>query len=204
MALARLRFELLLALASGSSLERHWLHLSLVHLLLVDHEWWVVVVLTLVAHWHWSGHVLVGVEATEATESSQLSEVVDLDHGWLRLLELLVLRSTICIKVLASVVVAIVSSSLVVVVLHLLRHWRKSHTFWEVWKWIDELSSLLLGMIERASLSELALSFVEEVLAWFSLVVGVDSTESGLTEVLWEWLNQKIKFGDRYLRHLAV
>ena len=71
--------ELLLTLTTDSGLvERHWLH----HLLLVHHVWWEVVVLTLVAHWHWRGsHVLVWIESTEATrKSSQLSEVGDLDH----------------------------------------------------------------------------------------------------------------------------
>ena len=93
------------------------------------------------------------------------------------------------IVVLVSVVVTIVvSTSLILVVLHLLWHWRESHSFWEVWKWVNELSSLLLRVIERASLSKLALSFVEEVLAWLGFVVGVDSSESGFAEVLWKWL----------------
>jgi hypothetical protein len=88
-------------------------------------------------------------------------------------------------------VVAISSLSSLVVVLHLLWHWRKSDTLWKVWKWIDELSSLLLSVVERASLTELALTFAEEVLAWLSLVVGVDCSKSGLTEVLWKWLKSK-------------
>ena len=90
------------------------------------------------------------------------------------------------LEVLVSIIVAI--SALVVVVLHLLWHWRKGDTLWEIWEWVDELSSLLLSMVERASLTELALTFSEEVLAWLSLVVGVDSSESGLAEVLWECL----------------
>lgn len=101
--------------------------------------------------------------------------------------ELSVLLSSSSLKVLVSVIVTI--SALVVVVLHLLWHWRKGDALWEVWEWVDELSSLFLGVVERASLTELALTFAEEVLAWLSLVVGVDGSKSGLAEVLWEWLN---------------
>lgn len=83
--------------------------------------------------------------------------------------ELSILLSSSTLKVLVSVIVSI--SALVVVVLHLLWHWRKSNTFWKIWEWVDELSSFLLSMVERASLAELALTFAEEVLAWLSLVV---------------------------------
>ena len=186
LALTRLRLELLLTLTTDSGLvERHWLH----HLLLVHHVWWEVVVLTLVAHWHWRGsHVLIWVESTKATRKcSQLSEVGDLDHRGLLLWELSILLSSSTIKVLVSIIVSI--SALVVVVLHLLWHWRKSNTLWKVWKWVDELSSFLLSVVEGASLTKLALTFAEEVLAWLSLIVWVDSSESGLAKVLWEWLN---------------
>ena len=74
------------------------------------------------------------------------------------------------------------------VLLHLLWHWGKSHALWKIGEWVDELSSLVLGMVEGAALSELALTFAEEVLAWLSLVVRVDGTESCLTEVLGKWL----------------
>ena len=152
--------------------------------------WWELVVLALVAHWHWL-QVLVWVEATEAAgEGSQLGQIRDLDHGGLLPVELGVWWR-VGLEVVASVVVP--TSALVVVVLHLLWHWRKSDALWEIWEWVDQLSPLFLGMVEGASLAELALSLVEEVLAWLRLVVGVDGSESGLAEVLWEWLkNSKI------------
>lgn len=43
-------------------------------------------------------------------------------------------------------------------------------------------------MEEGAAVTELALSVLLEVLAWLGLVVGVDSTKSSLSEVLWEWV----------------
>ena len=95
------------------------------------------------------------------------------------------------LEVLVSIIVAI--SSLIVVVLHLLWHWWKSHTLWQIWEWVNELSSFLFGVIERASLTKLALTFAEEVFAWLSLVVRVDSSESGLAEILWEWLHKRLK-----------
>ena len=101
--------------------------------------------------------------------------------------ELSILLSSSSLEVLVSIIVAI--SALVVVVLHLLWHWRKGDALWKIWKWVDELSSLLLGVVERASLTKLALTFAEEVLAWLSLVVGVNCSKSSLAKVLWEWLN---------------
>lgn len=77
---------------------------------------------------------------------------------------------------------------LLLVVFEFLWHWRESDTFWEVWKWIDELSLLLVVVEERASFTELAITSLEEVLAWHGLVVGVDCTKSGLSEVVWKWL----------------
>ena len=101
--------------------------------------------------------------------------------------ELSILLSSSSLEVLVSIIVAI--SALVVVVLHLLWHWRKGDALWKIWEWVDELSSLLLGVVERASLTKLALTFAEEVLAWLSLVVGVNCSKSSLAKVLWEWLN---------------
>ena len=186
MALGGLGLELLLGSWSSRLVEWHRLSLEL----LVNHMWWELVVLALVAHWHWL-QVLVWVEATEAAgEGSQLGQIRDLDHGGLLPVELGVWWR-VGLEVVASVVVP--TSALVVVVLHLLWHWRKSDALWEIWEWVDQLSPLFLGMVEGASLAELALSLVEEVLAWLRLVVGVDGSESSLAEVLWEWLkNSKI------------
>ena len=74
------------------------------------------------------------------------------------------------------------------VLLHLLWHWGKSDALWEIWEWVNELSSLILVMVEGASLTELALALTEEVLAWLSLVVRVDGSESCLAKVLGKWL----------------
>jgi hypothetical protein len=176
LALGGLWLELLSSLSS--LVEWHWL--SLEHLLLVHHVGWELVVLALVAHWHWL-EVLVWVEAAEASgEGSELGQIGDLDHGGLLWVELGVWWSVV-VELGIPVVVA---SALVVVVLHLLWHWWKSHTLWQVWKWVDQLSPLLLGVVERASLTKFALSIVEEVLAWLRLVVGVDSAEGGLSKVL--------------------
>jgi hypothetical protein len=45
-------------------------------------------------------------------------------------------------------------------------------------------------MVERAALTELALSIIEEVFAWLGLVVRVDSSECSLSKVLWKWLTK--------------
>jgi hypothetical protein len=181
LALRGLRLELLGAWSS--LVERHCL--SLEHLLLVHHVGRELVVLALVSHWHWL-KILVWVEPTEASgESSELGQIRDLDHGSLLLVELGVWwRSGVELSI--SLVVA---STLLVVMLHLLWHWGKSHTLWEVWKWVDQLSSLLLGVVEGASLTKLAFSLIEVVLAWLRLVVGVDGAEGSLSKVLGEWLS---------------
>ena len=98
---------------------------------------------------------------------------------------------TVGIKLAWTSVVVVTLAS--VVVLHLLWHWWEGHTIWEVWKWVDQLSSLFLVVVERAAFTELALTFIEEVLAWLSLVVGVNCTKCCLTEVLGKWLKTKVK-----------
>jgi hypothetical protein len=85
-----------------------------------------------------------------------------------------------------SVVVA--SVGLVLVLLHLLWHWRKIDALWEIWEWVNEHSPLFLRMVEGASLAEFALTLTEVVLAWLSLVVGMDGSESSLAKVLGKWL----------------
>jgi hypothetical protein len=60
-------------------------------------------------------------------------------------------------------------------------------------------------MEERAALTEFAISTFEEVLARHGLIVGVDGTKGGLSEVVWKWLYEKFKIRYfRYLRRLAV
>jgi hypothetical protein len=137
-------------------------------------------------HWSW-GHILVWVESTETTrKSSQISNRGDLDH----LVLLVVWVELRWAHVASRVLMVLVVVSLVLVeTLHFLWHWRKGDTFWEIWKWIDELSFFSFSVKERASITELAFSFIHEVFARFSLVVRVDSTESGLTKVLWKCLN---------------
>ena len=165
-----------------------WLlvHLHL-HLLLVHHVWWHVtksvhVVLVVETNWH-RRHVLVWVESSEITrKSSQISDGGDLDH---LVLVLVVVWVELGRRNIIVLVIAIVVSLLAVVALHLLRHWRKSDTFWKIWKWVDQLSSLSVVVIEWAAVTEFAFA---SVLARLSFVVGVNSTESGLTKVLWERL----------------
>lgn len=157
-------------------------HLHL-HLLLVHHMRRHRAESIVETHWHWS-HVLVRVESTKATrKSSQVSNRGDLNHR-VGVVVRGILVSTVVIPVVTLVIVVVSPS----VVLQLLRHWRESHSFWEVWKRIDELSLLLLVVVEGAAITELAFSVIEEVLARHGLVVGVNGAESGLSEVLWEWL----------------
>jgi hypothetical protein len=99
--------------------------------------------------------------------------------------------------------VLVVVSLVLVETLHFLWHWRKGDTFWEIWKWIDELSFFSFGVKERASITELAFSFIHEVFARFSLVVRVDSTESGLTKVLWKCIIRLSKLS-RTMSELAI
>ena len=52
---------------------------------------------------------------------------------------------------------------------------------------------LLLRMIERAGISELAFAIPQHILARLCLIVGVDSTKSHLAESVWKrviWLTQ--------------
>jgi hypothetical protein len=65
------------------------------------------------------------------------------------------------------------------------RHWWQGDTFGEVGQWIDETSLLFGVMVERTSFTELAVTILGPELAWNGLVVGVDSTQGSLAEVLW-------------------
>ena len=63
-------------------------------------------------------------------------------------------------------------------------------------------------MVEGAGVTPLALSVLLEDLAFLGPVVGVDSTKSSLSEVLWEWLNNNKILCQKdlgvNLRHLVV
>jgi hypothetical protein len=65
---------------------------------------------------------------------------------------------------------------LLLVVFEFFGHWRKSDTFWEVRKWVDQFSFFSLTVEERATFTKLALSSFLEVFAGLSLIIGVDST----------------------------
>lgn len=192
----------LLVLAWSLSSERHWLtvshwllvHLHL-HLLLIHHVWWHNINVEVVVHtnhWSWGSHVFVWVESTKTTrKSSQISKRSDLNH--LVLLEIWVkLRwRDVGTALVVIFVITVVTSLVVMMVLHLLWHWRKSDTFWEIWEWVNELSSLFFTVEEWAAITEFAFTFSHKVLAWFGLIVWVDSSKSSFTKVLWEWLNSK-------------
>jgi hypothetical protein len=77
---------------------------------------------------------------------------------------------------------------LLLVSLDSLWHWWKCHTFWKVGEWVDELSSFLFSVVERATFSKFALTGGLPVLAWLSFVVRVNGSKSSLAEMLWEWL----------------
>jgi hypothetical protein len=143
------------------SSERHWLtvwhwlliHLHL-HLLLVHHVWWhhvvdVHVISIVETHWNWwSLHVLVWVKSSKsARKGSQISERCDLDHLVLLVVWIELGRRDVGTTVVVILVV-IVSSLVLIVALHLLWHWRKSDTFWEIWKWVNKLSSFFFIMEE--------------------------------------------------------
>ena len=124
-----------------------------------------------------------------------------MDHGGLLIAKLWDLWRN-ALELVTLLVVA--SVDLVLVLLHLLWHWGKSDAVWEIWEWVNELSSFLFTMVERASLTVFALALTEVVLAWLSLVVGVDGSESCLSEVLGKWLYRILVNSKKYLRHLAV
>jgi len=129
--------------------------------------WWHVsesvhVVLVVETHGDWS-HVLIWVESAETTrKSSQISNRSDLNH-----LVLVEVWTELGWRIVVVVLVHVVGLP-GVVVLHFLWHWGKSHTFREIWKGIDKLSSVRIVMIEGAAFSKFA---VRAVLAWLGFVV---------------------------------
>lgn len=150
--------------------------------------------LTWIGGWH---QILVWVETSEG---SKICHAGDLDH-WSEVLlwHLLEVVHTVHWHWWTTLVLVLISSMILVVLvglmlLQLLWHWWKGNTIWKVWKWIDQLSLLLVTVIERASITELALSSDVKVLTWFSLVVRMDSTECSLSESLWKWVMWLSKF----------
>lgn len=125
------------------------------------------------------GHgVLVGVEA----EACHGEKVGDADHLLLIGAVVVVLPVVIVTVVPRPSVLAIVIL-LVAIVLELVRHGRQSHALGNVGKGVDELSALLLGMVEGASVSKLALASGHPVVAGLGLVVRMDGSERTLSEV---------------------
>lgn len=53
----------------------------------------------------------------------------------------------------------------------LLWHWWEGHSFWEVWKRVNQVSLLDVIVEEGAAFTEWALAFLFHVFAWLSLVV---------------------------------
>ena len=129
----------------------------------------------------------------KSTDGCKIGQVVNLDHRGDMSLE----RSKTKLHIVTLwwawhlvVVLAIVTFSTILVIrsvglmlLELLWHRWEGDTLWQVWKWVDESSSLFIIMIEGASVTELALTGLLEVLAWLSFVVGVNRTEDSLTKV---------------------
>ena len=110
------------------------------------------------------------------------------------MVEILLFEATVILIVTVLTARIIVVVLLLVVEVFIIISWGlnwKSNTIGQVWKWVDQLSLLSLLVVEGAAVTILAFSKVDEVLAWLGLVVGVDSTEGSLSEVLWEWLIQQ-------------
>jgi hypothetical protein len=78
-------------------------------------------------------------------------------------------RIIVVLLVGACTVVLVVST--LVAMSDLLWHWWEGDSFWEVWKWIDQLSLINVTVVERASFTEWAFSFLFNVFAWLSLVI---------------------------------
>ena len=109
------------------------------------------------------------------------------------MVELLLFEATVILVVaVLTILRIIVVVLLLVVVVFIIISWRldwESDALWQVWKWVNQLSLLYLLVVEGAAITEFAFTSSLEVLARLGLVVGVDGTESSLSEVLWEWLN---------------
>ena len=74
------------------------------------------------------------------------------------------------------------------VILEFLWHWWQSHSLWKIWKWVNELSSFFVIMVEGAAIAEFALSGLVELFARHGLVVRVNGSQCGFSEVGWQRL----------------
>ena len=147
-----------------------------------------------IAHWgerhRLRAHVLVGVEAAEGDDVGQTRNLDD----W-ALVHLGLVLHWVVLPIVALVVslLEVAALLLCLVVFEFLRHGRQSDTVRQVGQGVDELSPLGSIVEERAAFSELALASLGPVLAGFSLVVGVDCSQSSLAEVLGQWLKLKVR-----------
>lgn len=160
------------------------------------HVAWVAILVESGSEVHdWSrARVLVWIEATQGND---ISQALDLDHRHLVLhgrevnwADVLSAGSVAVVGGLLLLLVLVEVVLLVLVVLELLRHGRQSHAFWQVGQRIDQISLLVVVVVERAAVAKLALSSFLPVLAWLGLVVGVHSSKSGLAKVLGKRLNK--------------
>lgn len=150
--------------------------------------------LRLHSNWGWA-QVLVWIETSK---SSHFSKACDLDEGWwLRVqgAELewtdwwlsAVLRLVIEV-VLGVIVVVVMVISALMTISNLFRHWWKSHTFWKIWKRINQISFFFIIVIEWATFTEWAFALFVNVSAWLSLVIWMDSSKSSFSEIWRKWV----------------
>jgi hypothetical protein len=74
------------------------------------------------------------------------------------------------------------------VVFEFIRHWRQGYSFRKIRQRVNQSSLFILVMVERASITELALSMLKPVLARLSLIIGMDSSQSSFAKSRRKWL----------------
>ena len=178
----------------------HRLELGDIELWLCHHGWWCSW-----ASWEWNWlwwwrQVFVWVETTDGGD---VRNVRYLNHGVLLAKivahvlirwKLLVVSIPCVINRVISIswrIVAVIIILILIIVpsfLKLLGHWWEGHAFWKIRQWVDESSLLTVIMVEWASFTELAVTTFLEKLAWYRFVVRVNCSQSGLAEILGEWL----------------
>lgn len=127
--------------------------------------------------WWLRGQVLVGVEASNCGQICNVGQL----H------ECILLSVKTGDTVLALVLLLLVAPFRLGMS-DFLRHGRQSDTLGQVWKRVNQ-SPLILAMMEGATLTKLARLSLLPVFAGDSLVVRVDSSKGGLTEILGQGLN---------------